>query len=483
MEKTRPNIVLIVADQWRGDCIGSHGHPVVETPNIDYLFQHGVAFTQAYSAVPSCIAARAALMTGLSQRSHGRVGYQDRVPWTYQTTLAGELAKAGYHTQCVGKMHVFPARSLMGFHNVVLHDGYLHTERCGEKDYDLSDDYRIWLREKYGPRADYVDSGLGCNGYTVNPWPYNDLDHPTAWVTTQAIDFLRRRDTERPFFLKVSYHRPHPPLDPPKRWYDLYCDRALPETPVGDWATGETRTSSGYDSPRYFFNRSGDQIDRARRAYYANLSFIDNQIIRLVQSLDEHGQLDNSLILFMSDHGDMLFDHGFTAKGLGYAASARVPCLMKFPEHWAGPTTHTVDAPVELRDIMPTLLAAAGVPVPAAVEGRNLIPLCTGKKDGPWREYVHGEHARGKLSNHWITNGKEMFIWYSQTGRDQYFDLEKDPVNMNDLSHKWPNRVKYLRTCLVAELKGREEGYVKAGKLVVGRKPQAVLREAGLEPR
>ena len=125
----RPNVVLIMVDQWRGDCLSIDGHPVVQTPYLDQLALEGARFARAYSATPTCIPARAALFTGLTQRSHGRVGYQDGVPWDYAITLAGEFTRHGYQTQAVGKMHVYPERSQMGFQNVILHDGYLHYAR------------------------------------------------------------------------------------------------------------------------------------------------------------------------------------------------------------------------------------------------------------------------------------------------------------------------------------------------------------------
>ena len=144
----RPNVVLIVVDQWRGDALGSAGHPVVQTPHLDRLAQDGIRFSRAYTATPSCIPARAALLTGLDQRHHGRVGYRDGVPWTYPVTLGSVFADAGYHTQVVGKMHVYPARSLMGFHNVVLHDGYLHFDRQRAPALNYNDDYLDELRQR-----------------------------------------------------------------------------------------------------------------------------------------------------------------------------------------------------------------------------------------------------------------------------------------------------------------------------------------------
>jgi arylsulfatase len=475
MPKTRPNIVLIMVDQWRADCIGFLGNQQVETPNIDRIFSEGTAFTNAYSAVPSCIAARAALLTGRSQKNHGRVGYQDRVPWNYDNTLPQKLSEAGYHTHCVGKMHVFPARSLMGFNSVNLHDGYLHNERCRNTDYSLVDDYTPWLKENCGTDADLTTAGLGCNGYTVNPWPYAEQYHPTNWVTTQSVDFLRRRDTTKPFFLKVSYHRPHPPLDPPLHYLERYLQKDLPPVAKGDWIDPEISTNSrGLDSP---VPKDPEQIDLARKAYMAQLTHIDCQINRLIQGLNEHGVLDNTLLLFISDHGDMFYDHNMIAKGKGYNSSAKVPFLVRFPDSWPKSEVNRVDNPVELRDVMPSLLAAAGISIPECVDGLNILPLCRGE-DIQWREFIHGEHSSGEQSSHWITNGKETYIWFSQTGHEQYFDLEKDSNNERDLVHEHKERVVYLRQLLIHELQNREEGYVKENRLVTGRPVQSILQKA-----
>lgn len=469
----QPNIVLIIADQWRGDCAGIVGNPNIDTPNLDGLFDYGTVFNHAYSAVPTCIAARASLLTGMSQKHHGRVGYKDRVPWNYAHTLPGELAKAGYHTHCAGKMHVFPARNLMGFHSVDLHDGYTHNERCRDSAYELVDDYLPWLRENLGAYADITDAGVGCNGYSVTPWPYEERFHPTNWVTSKSIDFLRRRDPRKPFFLKVSYHRPHPPLDPPQKYLDRYLNRELPPIPMGDWASPINKHHRHCDSPA---PTDPKQIDLARRAYYAQLTHIDCQINRLLHALSEHQVLQDTLFLFVSDHGEMLYDHGLIAKGLPHNASAKIPLFVKLPPSWEVEAPTHSDAVAELRDIMPTLLDAAGADIPASVDGITLLPFCRGEKGAEEREYIHGEHARGEeLSNQWITTGKEMYVWFSQTGKEQYFDLVNDPDNLANLADDNPERVEYLRGKLIEELTDREEGYVKDGKLVVGKTPANIL--------
>lgn len=472
----RPNILFINVDQWRADALGVEGHPVVETPHLDALAGQGVRFTQAYASVPSCIAARASLMTGLSPRSHGRVGYQDGVPWNYQVTLPGLLASAGYHTQAVGKMHVYPPRSLMGFHNVVLHDGYLHYERREAQDLHLVDDYLPWLRQVHGPAADYIDTGIGCNGYVVRPWVYEDVLHPTAWVTSQAMDFLRRRDPRKPFYLYVSYHRPHPPLDPPEAYLHIYEQKELPPPVEGDWDDEVLPVaSSALDSPR---PQDPVQRDRARRAYFAQITFIDHQINRLIHALYAHGVLENTVILFCADHGEMLYDHGLLAKATPYDGSARVPFLLRFPRAWGYQQATTVDAPVELRDVSPTLCEIAGVPIPDSIEGKSLLPFCRGESPS-WRPYLHGEHALGQLSNQWLTDGCWKYVWYSQLGLEQLFDLREDPEERHNLASERPQTVAMWRERLIAELTGREEGYVQEGQLVVGRPPQTILHAAG----
>lgn len=478
---TRPNILLIVVDQWRADCLGLAKHPVVETPHLDNWFHGGYHFTNAYSSTPTCVPARVGLLTGLSPRHHGFVSYHEGVPWNYEITLPGLLADAGYHTQCVGKMHACPRRNLVGFHNVVLHDGYLHCERRDNKDYDLVDDYNPWLREKLGTAADYIDTGLGCNGYVARPWAHAEMLHPSSWVVTQSIDFLRRRDTSKPFFLKMSFHRPHPPLDPPKYYLEHYLQKELPEVVVGDWAPEKLPRGSS-DSP---IPHDDARRDYARRAYFAQLTHIDQQLNRLMMELHHRDVYENTALFFVSDHGEMLYDHNLIAKGLPYEGSAGIPFLFRPPgvTIWdRGEEQEEITAPVELRDILPTCCDLAGIPIPDSIDGKSVLPLCNGDSTG-WREYVHGEHLLGLLgegSNQWLTDGREKYIWFTQTGREMYFDLANDPTELHDAAAENPERVAYWREHLIHELTGREEGFVRDGKLVVGCEQNPTLIGAGV---
>lgn len=476
----KPNILLIVVDQMRGDCMGAAGHPVVETPYLDSMAAEGVRFSNAYSAVPTCIAARASLLTGLTQKTHGRVGYKDGVTWNYDHYIAGEFSNAGYHTQCVGKMHVHPSRALCGFHNVILHDGYLHAYRSHKvpvrENQFNTDDYIQWLRSKMGVNADTIDTGLECNSWVARPWIYDEHLHPTNWVVDQSIDFLRRRDPSKPFFLMMSFVRPHSPLDPPKYYYDMYINRDIPEPPVGEWA--EKYENCGAPVYNCYSGRLDKRaLHRARAAYYGCITHIDHQIGRFLQAMYDHDVLHNTIILFTSDHGDLLGDHNLFRKSFPYKGSISIPFIVYDPGNLLElPKGAVVGNLVELRDIMPSLLDFAGVPIPESVEGKSILSILR-NEDVQWREYIHGEHEKGMDSNHFIVTEKDKYVWFSQTGREQYFDLVNDPDEIHDLSgsEKYRERIGYLRKLLIKELEGREEGYTDGKTLITGRKPKSVL--------
>jgi len=468
----RPNIVLICTDQWRGDCLSIDGHPVVHTPYLDELALGGVRFRRAYSASPSCIAARTALMTGLAPRSHGRVGYEDGVEWSYPVTLAGELTRGGYQTQAVGKMHVWPERSQIGFQNVILHDGYLHHARR-RLDLPQIDDYIPWLRSELGRSdADYCEHGLNCNSQVARPWDKPEYTHPTNWVTSQAIDFLRRRDPRKPFFLYVSYHRPHPPYDPPAWALEQYLHCDMPPAPVGDW----TELFAEHSQPYHPSLAVGpiarpNALHRARAGYYGSITHIDTQIERLMEMLSDYRLHENTIVCFLGDHGELLGDHHLFRKSLPYEGSARVPLILSAPQSMKLPRGETRDCVVELRDVMPTLLELAGLDVPDCVEGRSLLGAVRGEQESV-REYVHGEHTwAGMESVQWLTDGREKYVWFSESGTEQLFDLREDPQELCDLAPEKdsePRRARW-RAALTKELAGREEGFSDGERLITGR--------------
>ena len=477
-EQKRKNIVLLMTDQLRGDCMGCAGHPDVKTPYLDTLASKGVRFENAYSACPSCVPARAALHTGLTQESHRRVGYADGIRWEYPHTMAGELTKAGYYTQCVGKMHVDPLRNYLGFCHVELHDGYLHYYRDPEIPYrenqKQADDYFHWLKQEKGIDCDVTDTGLECNSWVARPWIYEEKYHPTNWVTDRSIDFLRRRDPDMPFFLFTSYLRPHPPFDAPQCYFDMYRNKELTPPVVGDWCDEEALRARG----RIFDSDTGpldpELVREMQIGYYACITHLDHQIGRLIQALVENKLYDDTIILFVSDHGELLGDHHLFRKSRAYQGSSRVPFLVSgggFRPEKPGSVKTDV---VELRDVMPTVLEAAGVQIPDSVEGISLWNTALKESGTPEvREYLHGEHTLGEASSHWIITRDEKYIWYSQTGEEQYFRIAEDPDELHNLigSETAKERVEALHGLLIQELQDREEGFVREGRLVTGCKP------------
>ena len=477
-EQKRKNLVLLMTDQLRGDCMGCAGHPDVKTPYLDTLASKGVRFENAYSACPSCVPARAALHTGLTQESHRRVGYADGIRWEYPHTMAGELTKAGYYTQCVGKMHVDPLRNYLGFCHVELHDGYLHYYRDPEIPYrenqKQADDYFHWLKQEKGIDCDVTDTGLECNSWVARPWIYEEKYHPTNWVTDRSIDFLRRRDPDMPFFLFTSYLRPHPPFDAPQCYFDMYRNKELTPPVVGDWCDEEALRARG----RIFDSDTGpldpELVREMQIGYYACITHLDHQIGRLIQALVENKLYDDTIILFVSDHGELLGDHHLFRKSRAYQGSSRVPFLVSgggFRPEKPGSVKTDV---VELRDVMPTVLEAAGVQIPDSVEGISLWNTALKESGTPEvREYLHGEHTLGEASSHWIITRDEKYIWYSQTGEEQYFRIAEDPDELHNLigSETAKERVEALHGLLIQELQDREEGFVREGRLVTGCEP------------
>lgn len=471
----QPNVLLICVDQWRGDALSCEGHPVVMTPYLDQLAGEGVRFTRAYSATPTCIPARACLYTGMSQTSTGRVGYQDGIEWNYPVTLASEFTRQGYQTQAIGKLHVYPERSQMGFQNVILHDGYLHFARRKPRDITLVDDYLPWLRRQTGnPAADYFDNGVNCNSQVARPWDRDEELHPSTWIVSEAQDFLRRRDTRKPFFLYLGFHRPHPPYDPPGWAFETYINSAMDGPPIGAWAHDTLGPyEDGWRADPSVATLSPQALQRARAGYYGLMTHIDLLVNRFLETLAEYGERNNTVICFVSDHGEMLGDHGAFRKALPYEGSARVPLLLSGP----GIPQRTVctDKVVELRDIMPTLLSAAGLEVPIGLDGISMLPILH-STEAQWRNWLHGEHLVFGQSLHWLIDGRWKYIWWSGTGREQLFDLATDPKELIDCSHS--PEVEIWRSRLVTELEQREEGFVQDGSLVRGRTVRPLLATA-----
>lgn len=462
-----PNIVFILTDQMRGDCLGALEHPVVRTPNLDRLASKGTVFTSAYSPCPSCIAARASIMTGLRPTTHGRLGYKDQVPWRYDNTLPEVLARSGYQTHCVGKRHFFPQNLSLGFETFESYEG---LQNFGN---GFVNDYFEWLKERTDDQE--RDTGLGSNSWVGGVSSLPEEWHNNTWVTTRGIDFLKRRDRQRPFFLNLSFHRPHAPLDPPKAYLEMYQGCPIPPPPVGEWAARFDVQISNANAWKGHLTH--EQLAAGRRSYYALITHIDSQIGRFMRALEEMNT-GPTWFVFTADHGEMLGDHHLFRKTYAYEGSARIPMIVVPPE---GSTRQISDAPVSLEDVMPTLLEAAGIEIPKMVEGRSMHPLLSSTAaESNWRAYVHGEHSpcyQEDMGMQFLTDGKEKYIWYTHTGEEQLFNLVDDPNELRDLSTNPASEERLLlwRGRMVAELAERsEDGLCANGQLIAGKSLPAV---------
>ncbi|MBW1697742.1 MAG: arylsulfatase [Deltaproteobacteria bacterium] len=462
MKDNRPNILLLMADQQRGDCLGIEGHPVLQTPHLDYLAATGVRFSRAYSACPVCIPARRTLMTGRKPANHGVL--MNYHTWLDGPTMPGELSKAGYQTHLVGKLHLWPKRKLYGFNSADWADSPHERER-------VDDDYiRFLRREGITETRPGVVYGAHWNGWNARPWHLEERLHFSNWCAQSAMDFLERRDPTVPFFLKVSFHQPHQPCTPPQVYWDRYMNMDLPEPYVGQWAKVFDKPQRGLPIDSWRTALEPVVMKQYRAGYYGTINHIDDQIGRILKELPV-----NTIVIFISDHGDMLGDHQWIRKRTAYEPSARIPFLIRFPQEADIEQGRVIDEVVELMDIMPTVLEACGISIPETVDGMSLFPLLR-KQNIKWRRYLHGECCDIPSLNsgmQYLTDGKKKYIWFPGSGTEQYFDLQADPREMTNLAGQADCRdeIEYWRSVLISELAGRPEGFTDGKQLKVLGKP------------
>jgi arylsulfatase A-like enzyme len=438
----RPNIVLIITDQQRFDSIAALGHGHVDTPHLDRLVEEGTAMTNAYVASPSCAPSRASLFTGLYPHTSGVLRNDD--PWSH--SWVEDLTAAGYRCTSVGKMHTYPYEASVGFaeRHVVENKDRAHPSLPFFLD---QWDKALWIRghEKpsrvtYRRRADYADR-LGAF-----EWELPDDLHADAFVGNLARHWLDTYPHDgNPFFLQVGFPGPHPPYDPPARHLDPYRGREMPPAhrsradiesqPAPLQALRRNHLETDHDAIVHLDDPSEEQLQRQRRHYFANVSLIDEQIGGLLDALDRRGVLDDTVVVFTSDHGDALGDHGHSQKWTMYEPSVHVPLLFWGPGRVrAG---QRLDGLTSLMDIGPTVLQLAGLTPPPWMEAESLLPALEGAE---WtgREEVFSEHARdliltGTELMTMIRDRRWKLVEFADHPHGQLFDLDADPHEEHDL--------------------------------------------------
>lgn len=464
-ECKRPNIILLMADQQRGDAMHCAGNDAIITPNLDGLARDGYRFSHAFSACPSSTPARAGLLTGMSPWHHGMLGY-GKVAEHYRYEMPQMLRDNGYLTIGLGKMHWSPQNALHGFHVTMLDE----SGRV-ESPYFCSD-YRKWFMTQ-APGLSPDSTGIGWNDHGAKVYQLPERLHPTVWTADMAVNTINNFSGDKPLFLKVSFARPHSPYDPPERLLRKYSNIAMPKAAHGEWSckTGEKVTDPVKNHDAAYGQFGEDYVDNSRRHYYASVTFVDEQIGRIVEALKEKNMYDNTLILFTSDHGDMLGDHNMWRKTYAYQGSSSIPMIVKPPKGTDAGTApgSVVENPVELRDVLPTFLDACGDTVPADMDGSSLLTLIRDPRAN-WRCWIEMEHATCYYDdNYWtaITDGHVKYIWFLRTGKEQLFDLDKDSGETIDLSKvaEYSNLLVTMRGAMAQHLSERGEEWVKDGEL------------------
>ncbi len=463
----RLNILFMMDDQHRGDCIGAEGSDWIHTPNLDQLAAEGALFTKSYTTLPSCLPARASLLTGMRPWAHGLLGYASMAS-SYPQTMPQMLADAGYRTHAVGKNHFEDVK--YGYESIDLEEAWR-----GQLNGPFKCDYRKWFEENH-PEKDVDATGLGYTDHRGGrAWKYEEELHPTNWTADRAIEFLETYDDDRPWMMKVSFKRPHPPFDPPKRWMEFYEKRDIPMPVVGrwaeDWHGGEVGSlEADPNAPRGEF--PDEEILASRIAYYGCISHVDEQVGRVIQALKERGEYENTLVFFTSDHGDMMGDHHLWRKCYAYDGSARIPMIIRWPAglNIDAERGGVFDQLVELRDVLPTMLDAAGIEKPETVDGSSMLDLIRG--EGEWRTVLDLEHSYTYWEgNAWValTDGRFKYIWFTLLGREQLFDLKNDPEEAADLADDpgSADLMKRWRKLMALHLEERGEEWVKDGELQV----------------
>ncbi|MCR9085845.1 MAG: sulfatase-like hydrolase/transferase [Rhodobacteraceae bacterium] len=455
MTDKRPNVLLIVTDHWAAEHLGFAGNPAIITPGLNELSACGVRYTNAYSECPVCIPARRTLMTGMSPKSHGDRVFRDDLRMPHVTTMAQAFRDAGYQADAVGKLHVHPQRDRIGFDSVILDDE-------GRPQWGTLDDYDIYLGDQ-GLAGRQFDHGMSNNQYNWRPWHLAEEHHPTNWAGRMMARTIKRRDPDKPAFWYLGFRHPHPPLVPPQSMLELYRDAEIDPPYVGHWARDPDRLPFAISALHSRTNLYTDaQMMAAKRAFYALCTQIDFQIRYLIGTLRLEGILDDTIIMFTSDHGDMLGNHDMAAKRIFYESSANIPMILSANKGNPKAAEGAVDDRlVGFADVMPTLLDLCDIAPPATVDGISMVGAET-------REALYGECGEDDHATRMIRDARYKLIYYPLGNHSQLFDLAEDPHEMTDLARDpdHDDTLARLHDRLVAQIYGTDLDWISGGTLV-----------------
>jgi arylsulfatase A-like enzyme len=441
MPDQRPNIILIITDQQRYDTIRALDFPYMDTPNLDKFVHEGVSFTNCFIGAPSCVPSRASLFTGYYPHTTGVLQNGDR--WTH--SWVESLAAGGYYCVNIGKMHTVPVDTPLGFHEryIVENKDRFLDQRWFFDEWDKALHARGLVkqqRELYRKLPDYRQR-LGAFKWELPEDTQSDMfvgDMATWWLSTKP-------KPDKPLFMEIGFPGPHPPYDPIARYAEPYLERDLPLPTVTDEEiVGQPQplrqmrqhnVEVDHDSIVHMLNPTREQLQRQRAYYLANVTMIDEKIGQVLQALDKKGYLDNGIVIFTSDHGDCLGDHGHSQKWTMYDIITRAPTIVWSPGRFAG--GRAVDGLCQQMDIGHTILELAGSPIAPHVESRSLLPALHNQAWQP-RDYVFCEHGRdgclqGTAFMTMVRNRDWKLVHFLDQPWGQLFDLRRDPGEAHNL--------------------------------------------------
>ena len=423
----QPNIVLIMADQLAPHFTGAYGHQVVKTPNIDALAARGARFDAAYCNSPLCAPSRFSFMSG--QRISRIAAYDNASEFPAAIpTFAHYLKLMGYRTCLSGKMHFVGPDQMHGFEERITTDIY-PSDYAWTPDWEAHDER---IDKWYHNMQTVKESGVAAATFQI------DYDDEVGFAAKRKL-FDYGRDESYPFCMVASFIHPHDPYVARLEWWNLYHDEDIdmPQHPMSRERLDpmSQRLMDGIEASDIAL--SEEEVRRARRAYYANVSYFDSKVGELVQTIEELGQLDNTIFIVTADHGDMLGEKGLWYKMSWFEHSGRVPLIMAGPGIKSG---HSVPNACSLVDLLPTMLDAAsaggeiqqpelGMPI----DGRSLMPVAGGRADSD--DVAIGEYC-AEMTPHpviMIRRGQLKYI-HCEIDPPQLYDLGQDPHELRNLA-------------------------------------------------
>ncbi len=442
----RPNILLILTDQQRHDTIGALGNPIIKTPALDKICNSGVAFTSAYSPSPVCVSARCSLHYGQYPMRTGCYENGWKMP-DDRPTFMQVLTDAGYRTHGIGKCHFTPDKYAL--------KGFQSREIQAEVPPRDSDDYMHFLEENGWGELPEPHGVRGEMYYIPQVSQLPVKFHPTQWVGDRSVNFIEQQaKQDKPWMLFSSYIHPHPPFAPPWPWHKLYRSFNMPLPHVPAESTS-LYTYINRSQNRYKYRDQGIDKHLVRNIiahYYACISFVDYQVGRLLGALEATGQLENTLILFSSDHGELLGDYNCFGKRSMHDAAARVPLLASMPGRFVG--GRRCDRPANLIDLAPTMISAAGAKGDIQLDGVDLAELQSGKSE---RDAVYSQyHAAGKAIYTTVTE-RWKYAYSAPDQKEYLVDRVGDPAETRNCAAEHPDDLRKLRDRTIGWLRNGGE--------------------------